>query len=158
MFSHNATMNSYLHDEWVVHKIVYRNDNMAFFQQKCHEPRISDQDANDLRLVWYCHQCTRKMREMSTSSVPKTKNTESLSNNRSSFTGAALKPPKLQSFQRLSTSDSKVCYNCIPVSHMFRTRGLQFDPQDLCICSKLSQLSFSFRGFSMEANQPGKKA
>lgn len=46
---------------------------------------------------------------MSTSSVPKAKNTESFSNSRTSFTGAALKPPKLQSFQRLSSSDSKVC-------------------------------------------------
>ncbi|KAK3745476.1 hypothetical protein QZH41_020054, partial [Actinostola sp. cb2023] len=86
-------------------KLVECHECHSHFHQKCHETRISDQDANDLRLVWYCNQCSVRMREMAKTSISKSRNTDNTSNIKSSFTAATMKPLKLQSFQRLSSTD-----------------------------------------------------
>ncbi|EDO31076.1 predicted protein, partial [Nematostella vectensis] len=43
-------------------KLVECHECHSHYHQKCHEPRVSDEDANDLRLVWYCTLCIKKMR------------------------------------------------------------------------------------------------
>lgn len=48
------------------------------------------------------------MREMAKPAAHKARNTDSQSSIRSSFAGAAAKPAKVQSFQRFSSTDSKV--------------------------------------------------
>lgn len=42
-----------------------QNIFLKFFSwQRCHEPRVMDNEVNDPRHVWYCAQCVRRMREM----------------------------------------------------------------------------------------------
>ncbi|NWR72523.1 INT12 protein, partial [Centropus bengalensis] len=34
------------------------------YHQDCHKPQVTDKEANDPRLVWYCARCTRQMKRM----------------------------------------------------------------------------------------------
>ncbi|NXX79109.1 INT12 protein, partial [Urocolius indicus] len=34
------------------------------YHQDCHKPQVTDKEANDPRLVWYCARCTRQMKKM----------------------------------------------------------------------------------------------
>ncbi|KAG7278556.1 hypothetical protein CRUP_033424 [Coryphaenoides rupestris] len=34
------------------------------YHQDCHKPQVTDKEANDPRLIWYCARCTRQMKRM----------------------------------------------------------------------------------------------
>lgn len=88
-------------------QLVECHECHSLYHQRCHEPRVMDSEVNDPRHVWYCGQCVRRMREMASSTSPKTRPAETTTSCNSKPLASTSRPNPMTSFKRPSISDVK---------------------------------------------------
>lgn len=86
-------------------QLVECHECHSLYHQRCHEPRVMDSEVNDIRHVWYCRQCVKRMREMASSASPKSRPAESTTSSKP--VSLSSRPTPMASFKRPSISDVK---------------------------------------------------
>ncbi|KAL1465292.1 hypothetical protein WDU94_004875 [Cyamophila willieti] len=92
-------------------KLIECAECHSSYHQECHTPPISDSDAADPRLIWYCVQCMRTMNKKSSatslSSKSTTKSSSGSSNSKSGSSSGYYSNSATSSSNKYSSSSSK---------------------------------------------------